>query len=475
MVEPTGSTYTGVNEYIAGKKKGIVKCTVMKDYGVYETLAVKLGVQYRGHNDDLPCEHPLKVTITLPEKWLDNPTPASTLKAYFLKAYRKKHPAAPLSLLDEEDVNLAIKDESLFGFSRELLADQAILTDVLYDRQDVWCMGPDDWDAMEEALASARKVVVDALQHTLKSVTLKRPEQIVPVVERRQLVPGNCYVVLVGWYKQQCVIVTPEMTVADLKAYLHHKNGARLPMESLDIGMRDGDSIDVLDDGWSLNRVYQDEVQRRQARAGHLKGDGAADAARGEAGGSAEGGGSGKGGEGGEGGGLIVRDSDAPEAPDLQGKQGGALVQGAEGRVAGVPAAGVGARGFGGAVSSGGGAAAGRGGGGDASGGDGLIEDGISQLSVAEAGSGSGEGAAEAKVEVPAFFGQTMMLGVGKRVQDRKHQIWLPSVHDPYSFRAPDDDNPQGGSSAMPATHTPKGWAASGQPSVGQDENCSIM
>ena len=95
----------------------------------------------------------------------------------------------------------------------------------------------------------------------------------------------------------------------------------------------------------------------------------------------------------------------------------------------------------------------------------------MSQLAAADAGS-SGDGAA---VELPVFFGQTMMLGVGKRVQDRKHQIWLPSVHDPYSFRAPDDDNPQGGSSAMPATNAPKGWGGSAQPSVGQDEACSIM
>ena len=55
-----------------------------------------------------------------------------------------------------------------------------------------------DWDAMEARLAALRKAVVDALQHTLKSVR-HPPDQIVPVTHKRQLVPGNSYVLLVGW------------------------------------------------------------------------------------------------------------------------------------------------------------------------------------------------------------------------------------------------------------------------------------
>jgi len=62
----------------------------------------------------------------------------------------------------------------------------------------VWVMGPADWDAMEARLAALRKAVVDALQHTLKSVR-HPPDQIVPVTHKRQLVPGNSYVLLVGW------------------------------------------------------------------------------------------------------------------------------------------------------------------------------------------------------------------------------------------------------------------------------------
>ena len=82
---------------------------------------------------------------------------------------------------------------------------------------------------------------------------------------------------------------------------------------------------------------------------------------------------------------------------------------------------------------------------------------------------------AEAVVDVPSFFGKTMVLLVGKRMQDRKHQIWLPSVHDPYSFRTPQDELPQGGASALPALHAPKGWHGGAEPSVGQDENCCVM
>mgnify|MGYP007023202268 FL=1 len=63
-MQPTGSTYTGVNETVAGRKPGITKSRVMVSYGVYETLPVKLALQYHGFSDEEPCEHPLKVNIT---------------------------------------------------------------------------------------------------------------------------------------------------------------------------------------------------------------------------------------------------------------------------------------------------------------------------------------------------------------------------------------------------------------------------
>ena len=395
--QPSGSQYTGVDESAAGRKPGIKKTRVLLSYGVYETLPVKLTVQYNGHSEEVECTQPLKVNITLPEKWLDNPTPASVLKGSFLKAYRKKHPQAELSQQEDDDVNLAIKDESLFGSSRELLADQAIITAVLYDRQDVWVMGPADWDAMEARLASMRKLVVDALQHTLRSVR-HRPEQTVPVTHKRQLVPGNCYVLLVGWYKQQCVIVTPEFTVADLKAYLHHKNGARMPMESLDIGFRKGEDVIILDDGWTLNAVYEHYFPLDH----------------------------------------VTETKPAPE-PEPEPAEG-ATVEAVDSEQA--------------------------------------SEAAEEELESVVAGGGttvSAPAAQAAMVHVPSFFGKTLVLGVGKRIQDRKHQIWLPSVHDPYSFHSPEDEMPQGGASALPALHAPKGWCGDAEPTVGQDENCSIQ
>ena len=65
--------------------------------------------------------------------------------------------------------------------------------------------------------------------------------------------------------------------------------------------------------------------------------------------------------------------------------------------------------------------------------------------------------------------------------------IWCPmcvaqvaSVHDPYSFRGPEDKSAKGGASRdydLQQNGAPKGWSAplEGAPSVNQDENCSIM
>ena len=108
------------------------------------------------------------------------------------------------------------------------------------------------------------RVCSRAAQTCLKAVRTS-PDRIVPVTLRSQIVPGNSYVILVGWYKQQCVIVTPEMTVADLKAYLHHKNGTRMPMESIDIAFRDGNDLNVLDDTHTLNQVWIDNAKEEPA------------------------------------------------------------------------------------------------------------------------------------------------------------------------------------------------------------------
>ena len=208
----------------------------------------------------------------------------------------------------------------------------------------------------------------------------------------------------------QCVIVTPEFTVADLKAYLHHKNGARMPMESLDIGFRKGEDVTILDDGWTLNAVYEHYYESATAQVG------------------------------------------TETVPDPAVEEAGAKVA-ATGEQAGEQA----------------GEREGEGVGEQERVGESVGE------SVVAGGGTLSVPSAEAVVHVPPFFGKTMVLGVGKRIQDRKHQIWLPSVHDPYSFRSPEDELPQGGASALPALHAPKGWSAAAEPAVGQDENCSIQ
>ena len=76
--------------------------------------------------------------------------------------------------------------------------------------------------------------------------------------------------------------------------------------------------------------------------------------------------------------------------------------------------------------------------------------------------------------------GKTLIFGVGKRIQDERHKIWMPMVHDPYSFRGPEDKTAAGGSSdnmRLTMNGAPKGWIGGieGEASVNQDENCSIM
>ena len=195
-------THTGVNNQHGGKKAGLHKQKIMIEPGVYQTRTAALNVQYHGFDDGRDCEHALKVKVTLPEKWLDNPTPVSTLKAFFMKNYRKKCPDARLSKLSDDEIELAIKDESMFVFSKKPLDDGATIHTTFHDRQDIWAMGPEDWEEMDTELKKYRKAIVRALAHCHRSAT-DSWEQVVPVTTSRQLAPTNSYVIFTGWYKMQ--------------------------------------------------------------------------------------------------------------------------------------------------------------------------------------------------------------------------------------------------------------------------------
>ena len=255
----TRTTYTGVNNSSGGKKPGLKNDKVMVSYGVYQTRDVALNLTYNGYDaaaDDV--DYAFKAKVTIPEKWLDNPTPVSTLKAFFLKTYRKKHPGTPLSCLDDSEVTLAIKDESMFQFSKKVVPDDAEVRKHFWDRQDIFVMGPADWKAMDVSLKEYRKVIVQALAHCHRSVTPNfHPDWIVPVTSARQITPTNTYLILTGWYKMQCVVVKPEFTIADVKQYLHEKNGARMPVECIDIGVRSGEDIKIIDDALTLQMVFE--------------------------------------------------------------------------------------------------------------------------------------------------------------------------------------------------------------------------
>ena len=91
----------------------------------------------------------------------------------------------------------------------------------------------------------------------------------------------------------------------------------------------------------------------------------------------------------------------------------------------------------------------------------------------------SGDGERRLQAHPKSFVGQTLVLGVGKRIQDEKHKIWVATVHDPYSFRGPEDRAAGGGASeklALSQNGAPKGWSASpvGEASVNADESCCI-
>ena len=259
FAEATGNvrqTHTGVNNSYGGRAPGLSQTKVQLSYGVYETRMPALNLQYHGYDDALECEHAFKAKVTIPEKWLTSPTPVSMLKAFFLKSYRKKFPDAPLSKLSDDAIQLAVKDQSMFVFSKEAVADDAIVSKTFYDRQDVWAMGPQDWADMEEKLKAYRRTIVRYLAHCHRSST-DSWELVTPVTSAKQLSPTNCYVVFTGWYKMQCVVVQPHLTIADLKVYLHEKNGSRMPLECIDIGVRSGDDVKIIDDALTLQRVYE--------------------------------------------------------------------------------------------------------------------------------------------------------------------------------------------------------------------------
>ena len=111
-------SHTGVSNK-AMTRAGLEKQKVMIEPGVYKVRTAALNVQYHGFDDAKEdIEFTYKVKLTVPEKWLDNATPVSTLKAFFMKSYRKKFPEAPLSKLSDEEVDMAVKDDSMFMFSK---------------------------------------------------------------------------------------------------------------------------------------------------------------------------------------------------------------------------------------------------------------------------------------------------------------------------------------------------------------------
>ena len=240
-------TYTGVDNGAGGRKPGLSKQKIMLEPGVYQTRTAKLCLSYNGYDESKEVAHAMKVMVTVPEKWLDSDTPVSSLKAFFMKAYRKKHPTAPLSALADEEITLAIKDESMFVFSKKAVPDDAVIHKTFWDRQDVWAFGPQDWREMKGMLTKYRKLIVRSLAHTHRHVRCDPTRDILPVTSGKQLAPNNTcanpnpkphpnpnpkpkptpstqtccrYVIFTGWYKMQCVIVRPEHTCADLKAGL---------------------------------------------------------------------------------------------------------------------------------------------------------------------------------------------------------------------------------------------------------------
>eukprot|EP00316_Scyphosphaera_apsteinii_P008829 CAMPEP_0119311530 /NCGR_PEP_ID=MMETSP1333-20130426/22772_1 /TAXON_ID=418940 /ORGANISM="Scyphosphaera apsteinii, Strain RCC1455" /LENGTH=461 /DNA_ID=CAMNT_0007315929 /DNA_START=39 /DNA_END=1424 /DNA_ORIENTATION=+ len=447
-----GATYTGVDEYAIGHRPGIFKTTVQLSYGVYKTRDVKLSVEYCGFDQNNPCEEKMKLTITLPEKWLDNPTPVSALRNAFIKAYRKKFPNSRLGKATDEEWCLSIKDESMMLFSKKRVPDDGIITHVFYDRQEIWAMTDPDWEDSEKELKRMRKIIVDDLAKTMKSVK-HDPEEIVPVMSKKQIMLGQTYVILYGWYKQHCIIVQPEFTVADIKAYLHHKDGPRLPMESIDIALRRGDDVHVLDSRWSLQKVYEFSLKKNWEQAALEEEE-----------------------EKDEKGEEEEEDDDDDDAFDSEEDDEEAAIEEWDERKGWTA---VERHDDGTTTTAGNGNFAKAA---DAAKATKADEDEIVLDTEKDASSTKQavvKKQTDAVEQVPSVMGKTILMGVGKRIQDRKHQIWLPQVHDPWSFRTPHDEAPSGGSRNEHAglLSAPRGWSSVdvSDPSVNKDEQCSIM
>jgi len=441
--EPPKMTYTGVNESYVGQKPGLKKQKIMLEPGVYKTRTAKLFPQYTGWDDtklDEMTEPTLKIAVTCPEKWLDEPTPCRVLKQTFLKHYRKKFPHSKLAQLEDSAIDLAIKDESLFLFSKKVQNEDAPIHKSFYDHQDVYLMLPEDWAKQKKELKKMRRLIVDMLAHCLHNVKHHHSE-IVPVLRQDQIKPENTYVIFTGWHRQQCVIVKPYITVADLKNYLHEREPARMPMEALDIGVRRGDDIKILDDNLTMQRVWDiaqsgglfeadddptekkihidEDADEEEVLRKMLKGEG-----------------------------IIFQESeeDKKEKRRLENAKKAANVASAMSKV--------------------------------------VIEDADDQGDIEiDTSKHKGEilkGLEPQEEEIPSVTGKSLILGVGKRIQDERHKIWMPTVHDPYSFRGPEDKTAVGGSSdnmRLTMNGAPKGWVGGieGQAAVNQDDQCSIM
>ena len=114
-------TYTGVNETYVGQKPGLTKTTTMLTSGVYDTRTAKLFPQYSGWTDTEEVKDGYKVAVTIPAKWIDEPTPVKKLKETFLKTYKKKYPNAMLSQKSDDEIDVAIKDEVPQGTATQSL------------------------------------------------------------------------------------------------------------------------------------------------------------------------------------------------------------------------------------------------------------------------------------------------------------------------------------------------------------------
>lgn len=62
-------------------------------------------------------------------------------------------------------------------------------------------MLPSDWDAMSSELQHLRDKIANGIAYAKRHM-VALPADIVPVVDKKQLIVGQSYVLLTGWYKQ---------------------------------------------------------------------------------------------------------------------------------------------------------------------------------------------------------------------------------------------------------------------------------